>query len=131
MAGGEENVVVILVPGGLSTCRNIANVDHQFEVPYDILVFAVGAINNTFNIPGVQENAFFLKVRRGNATPRRRSRDRLGFGGVHIALCCLCCYQGPLCIRSREVARWGRDEEEKRLGGGVERWSGEEEWRSD
>lgn len=43
-------------------CRNIPNVDHQFEVPYDILVFAVGAINNTFNIPGVQDNAFFLKV---------------------------------------------------------------------
>jgi NADH dehydrogenase FAD-containing subunit len=42
--------------------RNIENVDHQFEVPYDVLVFAVGAINNTFNTPGVEENAFFLKV---------------------------------------------------------------------
>lgn len=28
---------------------------------YDVLVVAVGADNNTFNIPGVEEHAHFLK----------------------------------------------------------------------
>lgn len=32
-----------------------------FEVPYDKLVIAVGARNNTFGIPGVEEHAKFLK----------------------------------------------------------------------
>lgn len=32
-----------------------------FELDYDILVIGVGAISNTFNIPGVEEHAFFLK----------------------------------------------------------------------
>eukprot|EP00026_Physarum_polycephalum_P007723 Phypoly_transcript_07788.p1 GENE.Phypoly_transcript_07788~~Phypoly_transcript_07788.p1 ORF type:complete len:439 (+),score=51.05 Phypoly_transcript_07788:166-1482(+) len=32
-----------------------------FEMKYDKLVVAVGARNNTFNIPGVVEHAFFLK----------------------------------------------------------------------
>ncbi|KAF0852962.1 mitochondrial rotenone-insensitive NADH dehydrogenase (NDE2 external NADH dehydrogenase) [Andalucia godoyi] len=32
-----------------------------FSVPYDKLVIAVGAKNNTFSIPGVEENAHFLK----------------------------------------------------------------------
>lgn len=31
-------------------------------MPYDVLVVAVGAVNNTFNTPGVEEHAFFLKV---------------------------------------------------------------------
>lgn len=31
------------------------------HVPYDLLVIAVGARVNTFNIPGVQEHCFFLK----------------------------------------------------------------------
>jgi NADH dehydrogenase len=32
-----------------------------FEVNYDYLVFAHGARPNTFNIPGVEDNAFFLR----------------------------------------------------------------------
>lgn len=36
--------------------------EHAFELPYDVLVVAVGAVNNTFNTPGVKENCFFLKV---------------------------------------------------------------------
>jgi len=32
-----------------------------FNVPFDILVIAVGAVHNTFGIPGVQEHALFLK----------------------------------------------------------------------
>ncbi|KAJ3168997.1 hypothetical protein HDU88_001324 [Geranomyces variabilis] len=33
----------------------------SFLIPYDKLVIAVGAMNNTFGIPGVKENARFLK----------------------------------------------------------------------
>lgn len=33
----------------------------QFSVPYDVLIVAVGSVNNTFGVPGVEENAFFLK----------------------------------------------------------------------
>ncbi len=32
-----------------------------FILPYDILVIAVGAISNTFGVPGVKQHAFFLK----------------------------------------------------------------------
>jgi NADH dehydrogenase FAD-containing subunit len=35
----------------------------SFSVPYDILVVSVGAEVNSFNVPGVQEHAHFLKVR--------------------------------------------------------------------
>ena len=37
--------------------------DHVFELPYDVLVVAVGAIQNDFHTPGVKEHAYFLKVR--------------------------------------------------------------------
>jgi len=33
----------------------------EFAVPYDKLIIACGALTNTFNTPGVAENAFFLK----------------------------------------------------------------------
>lgn len=40
--------------------------DHKdrehFELDYDLLVIGVGAKNNTFNVPGVDKYAFFLKV---------------------------------------------------------------------
>lgn len=32
-----------------------------FELEYDILVIGVGAVSNTFNVPGVEENCLFLK----------------------------------------------------------------------
>jgi len=31
------------------------------QIPYDVLIVAVGAVNNTFHTPGVREHAFFLK----------------------------------------------------------------------
>lgn len=34
----------------------------EFTVDYDYLVIAMGARSNTFNTPGVVENAHFLKV---------------------------------------------------------------------
>ena len=43
-------------------CTSSLDPNHQYEVPYDRLVIGVGADTNHFNIPGVLENAFFLKV---------------------------------------------------------------------
>jgi len=34
---------------------------HDGEVPFDLLVMGIGARNNTFGIPGVEENLYFLK----------------------------------------------------------------------
>jgi NADH:ubiquinone reductase (non-electrogenic) len=52
--------------GKTITCREPATVIDKgahFTLEYDHLVISVGASNNTFNIPGVEDNAFFLKVR--------------------------------------------------------------------
>lgn len=40
---------------------NLARARPAFDMKYDILVVAVGAENNTFNTPGVEEHAHFLK----------------------------------------------------------------------
>ena len=45
----------------------------SFEVPYDLLVIAVGAKVNTFGIPGVTENALFLKTVEDARRIRRRT----------------------------------------------------------
>lgn len=45
----------------------------SFEVPYDLLVIAVGAKVNTFGIPGVTENALFLKTAEDARKIRRRT----------------------------------------------------------
>lgn len=49
--------------------------EHEFELPYDILVCAVGAISNTFNTPGVQDHAFFLKEARDAESLRSRINE--------------------------------------------------------
>jgi NADH:ubiquinone reductase (non-electrogenic) len=38
-----------------------AGANDTFDVPYDVLVIAVGALSNTFGIPGVTGHALFLK----------------------------------------------------------------------
>ncbi|KAI0705500.1 FAD/NAD(P)-binding domain-containing protein [Earliella scabrosa] len=43
-----------------NTATPVPNSD-KFELPYDKLVIAVGAYNQTFNVPGVKEHAHFLK----------------------------------------------------------------------
>ncbi|ORX88473.1 FAD/NAD-P-binding domain-containing protein [Basidiobolus meristosporus CBS 931.73] len=40
---------------------NLGDKTEKFVLDYDTLVISVGAYSNTFNVPGVQENAFFLK----------------------------------------------------------------------
>jgi len=47
------------------------------DLPYDHLVCAVGAQPNTFGIPGVQENAMFLKELEHGLSVRHRILDRL------------------------------------------------------
>jgi NADH:ubiquinone reductase (non-electrogenic) len=50
-------------------CKDVNHLNNNavttFELPYDHLVVAVGAINNTFGTPGVYENCFFLKEMEG------------------------------------------------------------------
>jgi NADH:ubiquinone reductase (non-electrogenic) len=41
-------------------CRGVTDL-HEFAIAYDILVIAVGAVSNTFGVPGVAEHAMFLK----------------------------------------------------------------------
>ena len=43
----------------LTCTTDIGN--HSYELDYDLLVIGVGSLSNTFGIPGVSENAFFLK----------------------------------------------------------------------
>jgi len=42
------------------TCHNALD-NFEFTVYYDALIISVGLANNTYNIPGVEENALFLK----------------------------------------------------------------------
>ena len=44
-------------------CTSSLESSHTYEVPYDRLVIGVGADSNHFNVPGVLEHAFFLKVK--------------------------------------------------------------------
>jgi NADH:ubiquinone reductase (non-electrogenic) len=41
-------------------CNNTSD-NYEFIINYDVLIITVGLANNTFDIPGVQENALFLK----------------------------------------------------------------------
>lgn len=45
----------------------------EFSLSYDLLVISVGAVNNTFGTPGVEEHAFFLK----EARDARKIRNRI------------------------------------------------------
>lgn len=47
----------------------------KFTLPYDALVVGVGAVPNTFGIPGVEDNTFFLKEARDGKLIRGRIHD--------------------------------------------------------
>ncbi|HJT24216.1 MAG TPA: FAD-dependent oxidoreductase [bacterium] len=51
----------------------VPNSAGSFELPYDLLVVAVGAKVNTFGIPGVSEHALFLKTVEDARRIRRRT----------------------------------------------------------
>ncbi|CAF1985082.1 unnamed protein product [Rotaria magnacalcarata] len=62
-----DDVKAIYVPskreGGASSriIKDSARTRPQFDMKYDVLIVAIGSENNTFNIPGVEEHAHFLK----------------------------------------------------------------------
>ena len=43
-------------------CASVLDPDKVYNVSYDKLVIGVGAVSNDFNVSGVKEHAFFLKV---------------------------------------------------------------------
>jgi NADH:ubiquinone reductase (non-electrogenic) len=47
-------------------CESNLKREHTYTLKYDKLVIGVGALSNTFGIPGVVEHAHFLKVKRTN-----------------------------------------------------------------
>ena len=62
-----DDIKTIMVPnrreGGSSSriIKDSARMRPQFDMHYDVLVVSIGSENNTFNIPGVEEHAHFLK----------------------------------------------------------------------
>ncbi|XP_065839056.1 uncharacterized protein [Oscarella lobularis] len=42
-------------------CRSVIEPSNLYPIAYDNLVIAVGAVPNSFGVPGVEKNAFFLK----------------------------------------------------------------------
>ena len=54
-------------------CQSLLKQDHKYDMTYDKLVIGVGALSNTFGIPGVKEHAFFLK----EVSDARAIRNRL------------------------------------------------------
>src|SRR5204862_4504366 len=66
------------------TCR-LPSGENLFTADFDHLVIAVGAINNTHGVPGVEEHAFFLKELRDARAIRQRIIQRFeeaAFPGV-------------------------------------------------
>ncbi|MGO9480159.1 MAG: FAD-dependent oxidoreductase [Candidatus Kryptoniota bacterium] len=52
-------------------CRSI-DTDRIFKISYNFLVIGIGAVNNTFGVPGVNEHALFLKELRDARKIRQR-----------------------------------------------------------
>lgn len=57
----------------LLVCQSELPPYQLYTLPYDKLVIGVGALSNTFNIPGVKEHAFFLK----ELADARKIRDQI------------------------------------------------------
>ncbi|XP_060075862.1 uncharacterized protein LOC132555532 [Ylistrum balloti] len=55
------------------TCESVLDPSLKYTLDYDKLVIGVGALSNTFNIPGVKENSFFLK----EVADARKIRNRI------------------------------------------------------
>lgn len=43
-------------------CVSALDPSKKYDVSYDVLVIGVGAVPNDFNVPGVKEHGYFLKV---------------------------------------------------------------------
>ncbi len=62
-------------------CEDVID-GHVFDVGYDVLVVAVGAVNHTFGVPGVEANAFFLKELRDARKIRQRIIDHFEHASI-------------------------------------------------
>ncbi|CDI79610.1 mitochondrial alternative NADH dehydrogenase 1, putative [Eimeria acervulina] len=78
----KKRLRVVVVGGGWSSSSFVSSLDPQtsssgergsWEEAYDYLILGVGSEVNTFNIPGVQQHALFLKT----AADAERIRGRL------------------------------------------------------
>jgi len=68
-------------------CRGVAEGD-QFTVEYDTLVIAVGAVTNTFQVPGVATHAHFLRELNDARSLRQhiiRAFERANLPGIPVA----------------------------------------------
>lgn len=68
----QAKCVAVSAKDNIIVCET-AQGQERFELGYDYLVIAVGAVNNTFGIPGVYEHAMFLK----ELSDARRIRGRI------------------------------------------------------
>ncbi|CAI7904675.1 unnamed protein product [Closterium sp. NIES-54] len=57
-----------------------------FTVPYDMLVVAMGAVPNTFNVPGVQHHCHFLKAREGRCGGARKVHFTVPYDMLVVAV---------------------------------------------
>jgi NADH:ubiquinone reductase (non-electrogenic) len=67
-------------------CEGIGD-GHGFTVGYDVLVLAIGAASNTFNVPGVLEHALFLRELNDARVLRQRiitNFERANLPGVPV-----------------------------------------------
>ena len=58
----DELILLVLFVFQVLKCQSVINEKMTYDLPYDKLVIGVGAVSNTFGVPGVEEHAFFLKV---------------------------------------------------------------------
>ncbi|XP_052073298.1 uncharacterized protein LOC127711334 isoform X24 [Mytilus californianus] len=54
-------------------CESVLKSELKYTIDFDKLLIGVGALSNTFNVPGVQEHSFFLK----EVADARRIRNRI------------------------------------------------------
>ena len=60
----EAECVDVLPDSKQVHCKDMSGIQGllcDFKLDYDILITAIGANNNTFNVPGVEEHCYFLK----------------------------------------------------------------------
>lgn len=75
----QANCTGVDADAKLLSCKNS---EIQLDVPYDHLVIAVGTQPNTFGIPGVQENAMFLKELNHGIAVRKRILEHMEIASI-------------------------------------------------
>ena len=60
---------------GISPHQELPLKQHPWQSPCDETLIQVGSVTNTFNVPGVEENCFFLKDMEGAKALRQRINE--------------------------------------------------------